>query len=331
MKTLDYRRSENRHAYFTQLYELNLDQKILAGLVYLYFPNLKHHFGWDQETALWFAFLNGMTQNPLTSLRIFSRWPQPLAPKELPVFQEWFDAEWPRLQYDTDRKYAKVGTPQAIKSYIELISEHGSQTQMLTGKTFAELWKLVNSRYYTFGRLSAFSYLEFVYIMGAGAECDNLFLTDKEGSRSHRNALLLLTGRDHLVWDKRMKNGFDGKYEDFPKLCAELAEDANEYLMEHAPRLPHAGLFTLETNLCTWKNTHFGYRYPGVYSDLAYDRLKWYEQHIGPDQHTQLLWGIREQLEGWLRNEVRNDGLTLRQRAAIFPTTGYPYRGEYFL
>ena len=43
----------------------------MPGLIYLYFPALKHHFNWDSEQALWFSFINGMTQNPLTSLRIY--------------------------------------------------------------------------------------------------------------------------------------------------------------------------------------------------------------------------------------------------------------------
>jgi DNA polymerase III delta subunit len=36
-------------------------------------------------------------------------------------------------------------------------------------------------------------------------------------------------------------------------------------------------------------------------------------------------------LPEWLRQECQTDKLTLKQKAAIFPETGFPYRGEHFL
>lgn len=321
---IDYRLPENRLEYFDKLYRLNLDEKIMPGLVYLYFPALKAHFNWDTEQALWFAFLNGMTQNPLTSLRIFRRWPEPVFRSN---FKDWFDANWDSLQFDTDRRYQKKDTPFAIQAYSELTDEYGYQEDMLVNQPFDEVWKLVTKRYLSFGRLAAWSYLEYVNIMAGGEDASNLMLRDKSGSKSHRNGLLLLFGEDHLVNDKRMQNGFNGEYTDFEGLCSTLEDKAAELVRS----TPGASLFTLESNCCTFKNTFFGRRYPGVYADMAYERLMWYKERIGDDENTKLFWEFREALPDWLRLEAKPDGMTIKERGAFFPKTGYPYRGEYFL
>lgn len=321
---LDYRLRENRQEYFDKLYKLNLDEKIMPGLVYLYMPALKSHFNWDTEQALWFAFINGMTQNPLTSLRIFKQQPEPTY---RPEFKEWFDTNWESLQFDTDRRYQKKDTPVAIWAYAKLIKEYGSQEKMLLNRPFDEVWGEVTGRYHSFGRLASWSYLEYVNIMAGGQDASNLMLRDKSGSKSHRNGLLLLFGQDNLVYDKRMQNGFDGKYENFEGLCKELEDKAKSLVRS----TPGATLFTLESNCCTFKNTHFGRRYPGVYADMAYERLVWYHDKIGEDAHSKLIWEIREQLPDWLRLETKPDGMSIKERGAFFPKTGYPYRGEYFL
>ena len=70
---IDYRLPEKREEYFFALYKMNLEHGVMPGLVYLYMPALAKANGWDAEQKLWFAFLNGLTQNPITSLRIFKR------------------------------------------------------------------------------------------------------------------------------------------------------------------------------------------------------------------------------------------------------------------
>ena len=60
----DYRLAENRLEYFKSLYWMNLVFKVSPGLVYLYMPALKEYYSWDDETALWFATINGHTPHP---------------------------------------------------------------------------------------------------------------------------------------------------------------------------------------------------------------------------------------------------------------------------
>ena len=166
----DYRLPENRVEYFTALYQMNLEHKVMPGLVYLYMPELAKWFGWDDEQKLWFAFLNGMTQNPITSLRMFMEGDMdrvPTSRAHLVVFSDWFNANWDTLQFDTDRRYGKKETVKAIQSYAKTVHEHGGYQTMLYGDTYSDNWKLASS-YYSFGRLTTFSYIEYVKIMGFG-------------------------------------------------------------------------------------------------------------------------------------------------------------------
>lgn len=330
----DYRLAENRLEYFSKLYKMNLMYGVMPGLVYLYMPSLAAKYNWDAEQRLWFAFLNGMTQNPITSLIMFDQLPVcPPAGAQLTKFDAWFNESWDVLQFDTDRRYQKKETVQAIKKYAELVEQHGSQQAMLTNKTYKELWQIV-SQYVSFGRLSCFSYLEYVYLNGFGADCDDLMFSDKSGSKSHRNGMLLLHGMDNLVWDKRADNGFDGNYENFDKMCGWLNDKANVFLdgfKVNNTSLIYAGNFTMESNLCTFKNHFYGRRYPGVYADMAWERIVWADE-AGHREHTAPFKDIRDQyLPDWLRCEVTKDGMTIKERAAVFPETGRPYRAEHFL
>ena len=331
---LDYRTTENRYKYFDKLYELNLTHGIMPGLVYLYMPALADINNWDNEEKLWFAFLNGLTQNPITSLRLMKQLEQvPPAGAMLTRFTDWFNTEWETLQFDTDRRYQKKDTVQAIRTYAQLVADHGSQEKMLTGKTYQELWNLVRNNYHSFGRLSSFSYLEYVHLNGFGADCDDLLFEDKSGSKSHRNGMLFLLGQDHLIWDKRANNGFNGDYQDFKTLCAGLNEDSYDFLngfREANPDVPNANRFTLESNLCTFKNHFFGRRYPGVYADMAWERIEWAEAR-GQHQFTRVFRDIRTILPKWLRDECANGRMTIKQKAALFPKIGVPFRGELFL
>lgn len=328
----DYRLKENRSEYFTALYDMNLKYKVMPGLVYLYMPMLAERYGWDCEQKLWFAFLNGMTQNPITSLRMFQRLPEcPPAGAALSTFDTWFNENWDTLQFDTDRRHQKRDTVKSIKAYAQLVSEHGGfQVQVLTG-SFSELWHRVRSSYYSFGRLSSFSYLEYVKIMGFGADCDTMFFDDKSGSKSHRNGMLFLLGKDELVWDKRCDNfgmiSHSGDYDNFTGMCSWLERQADDYLACN----PEYTRFTLESNLCTFKNHFFGRRAPGSYADMAWERIVWHDER-GLSQYTEVFKDIRSQkLPEWLRMECSDDKLSIAHKAVMFSETGYPHRGQFFL
>ena len=329
---IDYRLRENRTKYFDALYTLNLNYGVMPGLVYLYMPELAKRYNWDTEQRLWYAFLNGMTKNPITSLRLLEQLPEvPPAGAALTKFTNWFDENWETLQYDTDRRYQKKDTVEAIKSYATLLDGFNSQEEMLTGD-YQTLWKRVRDGYDSFGRLSAFSYLEYVYLNGFGADCDDLLFEDKSGSKSHRNGMMFLYGADQYVWDKRMKNDFTGDYPDFSKICDWLNTAASSYLDRYSqlnPEVSNVGNFTFESNLCTFKNHFFGRRYPGVYADMAWSRIEWAEEKgLDVEEFKDMR---SELLPTWLRAECSNNKVDINKHAAIFANTGTPFRGEHFL
>lgn len=334
---MDYRLPDNRLAYFEKLYELNLEKRIMPGLVYLYMPELAERFDWSSEDRLWFCFLNGMTQNPITSLQILEQLPEcPRAGEPLTAFREWFDRNWDNLQFDTDRRYQKKATPDAIASYADQMAHYGfsKQTDMWRRDlSYEELWARASS-IESFGRLSSFSFLEYVYLNNHGTDCDDLMFEDKSGSRSHRNGMLLLLGQDELVWDKRMPNGHTGEYSEFKQMCGWLTKRADlflEHFSFHHNNTPNIGRFTLESNLCTFKNHFFGRRYPGVYADMAWERIQRADDR-GLQRFTKVFKQIREErLPYWLRAECESKPLSLTEKAKVFPQTGTPYRGEYFL
>lgn len=332
----DYRLLENRREYFDALYKLNLVYGVMPGLVYLYMPELAKRYRWGVDEKLWFAFLNGLTQNPITSLILFHRLPGvPPAGSALSQFEEWFNENWHELQFDVDRRFQKKETVNAIKTYAKLVEQFGSQEAMLRKDTpYSSLWSRVRDNYYSFGRLSSFSYLEYVYLNGFGSDCDNLLFNDKSGSKSHRNGMFFLLGKDYLVWDKRQVKSHDGDYPEFNRMCDWLNQESNTYLAEFSNShqgVSNIGNFTLESNLCTFKNHFYGRRYPGVYSDMAQERIEWAEIRKFKNVVT-IFKQIREdKLPEWLRSECSDEHLTIPKKAVKFAETGFPYRGEYFL
>lgn len=331
----DFRLPENRREYFTQLYRLNLEHKIMPGLVYLFMPELSARYNWSDEQKLWFAFINGMTQNPITSIRIMEASPFiPQSGEEFKRLDQWFNSEWNRLSFDTDRRKQKRDTLRAVWSYAELVKEHGSQVAVWKpGEAYSTLWARANGQIHSFGRLSAFSYLEYVKVMGFGADCDDLMFEDKSGSKSHRNGMMFLLGHDSFVWDKRLDNGFDGNYDNLPRIAGYLDLKAREYLKEYNERYPHpdANNFTLESQCCQFKNGFFARRYPGVYADMSLDRIKWYDER-GMQKHTETFKDIRAQnLPEWLREECEPKPVERKFKASRFKETGIPFRAEHFL
>ena len=331
---IDYRKPENRMNYFKSLYNLNLVFKIHPGLVYLYMPELKKYYGWNDEQSLWFATINGHTQNPITSLKILEFMPTiPQSNLEWREAHKKFNDSWTTLSFDTDRNKQKKDTIAGLYSYAELVAEAGSQAKLWSNKTYEQLWATA-TRIKSFGRLSAFSYLEYVKINGYGSDCTDLMFNDFSGSRSHRNGMFFLLGRDELVFDKRQVNSHDGNYPHFEDTCIMLETRADKFLREFTEEFgynPHTSKFTLESCLCQFKNGFFSRRYPGVYADMGWDRIKWYDLR-GFEKFTEPFKEIRaKNLPDWLREECEEEEIPRKVKASMFAETGKPFRGEYLL
>jgi len=305
---LDFRLPEYRREVFIRFYLHSARYRSFPGCVYYVMPALRARYRWSEEEALWFAFLNGNTQHPVTSLILHRICPEPSSAKAVRAMLSLYRARYDRLAFDTDRRHWKKSLPDAVESYLRALQPFaGSQERMWQAaaeKGFRGVWDRATGLY-GFGRLSAFSYAEYLKIMGVPFDCDDLLLGDRSGSRSHRNGLCIVTGRDELDWH-HSNPAFNGVYP--AGTLAELTEEASILLAEARERAKgedwaeDVGYFTLESALCTYKSWHRpNRRYPNVYNDMLYDRLKKYEERY-PEAPTDVFWDIRRL---WLPKHLR--------------------------
>lgn len=303
-KGMDFRLPPLRREVFLRFYEFHLRYRIHPGVVYALFPSLTEKLSIEQK--LWFAFINGNTQNPVTTYLIFRQFPslEGLNHEELAV---WFNREYQRLEFDTDRRHHKSHFLRSVKCYADLIHDDTDGTQQSyfdrsidEYENFRQIWKIVSEKFHSFGRLSTFSYLEYLRIMGVNLDCDQLFLEDMEGSKSHRNGLAKVLGRDDLDWHDSNNTNFDGKYS--YEVLAWLKEEGRKLLQEAKDRFAGSyffrdvSYFTLESALCTYKSWfRKNRRYPGVYLDMLHGRIKRAEAKW-PEEDLLVFWKIRENL-----------------------------------
>lgn len=299
---MDFRRPEYRREVFLRFYEFHLENCSHPGCVYYAMPWLVEKHKLDQEQKLWLAFINGNTQNIVTSWEIFKRFPT--VPMAIGPLKVWFDKTYPKLAWDTDRRYHKKDFIKSVDVYADQVGS--SQEQYFDGfrwpteeQRFTAVWQALRTNFYTFGRLSAFSYSEYLRIMGVPIACPDLFLRDMEGSKSHRNGLAKVLGRDDMDWFR--ETSFEG---DYTEEELEWLEDEAEALLSEA-RLRTRGknkhidqrevnYFTLESAFCTYKSWHRkNRRYANVYNDMFHNRIKVAETAFGKEAVSQF-WDCRE-------------------------------------
>ena len=106
---LDFRLPEYRREVFLRFFEFHLKYRSHPGSIYYLMPYLSEKEGWDNEQKLWFAYLNGNTQNPVTSYILIKRFPS-LSELNLMELRDWFHGSkvYRNLQWDTDRRYHKL-------------------------------------------------------------------------------------------------------------------------------------------------------------------------------------------------------------------------------
>ena len=301
---LDFRLPQYRREVFLRFYEFHLENASHPGCVYYAMPWLIKEHKLDEEQRYWLAFLNGNTQNIVTTWLIFKRFPHmPSDVKGRVKLQQWFDENYKKLAWDTDRRYHKKDFLKAVDCYNVLTS--GAQVRyfkQLEGasatETFDRVWKVLRGDFYTFGRLSSFSYAEYLQIIGYDIECSTLFLNDMSGSKSHRNGLAKVLGRDDRDWHDSTQ--FKGEYP--PGEITWLVKEAELLLAEARRRCAKnkkidqrsVGYFTLESAFCTYKSWHRkNRRYGNVYNDMFFERILAAEEKFTKDE-TALFWDCRE-------------------------------------
>lgn len=304
---MDFRRPKYRRETFLRFYDAHLRWRAHPGCVYFLFPWLREYCAWSEEEELWFAYINGCTQHPPTSYLIWKRFPR-VDTLDVGELTDWFNANFKRFPWDTDRRHQKAKFLACVQNYRAHLAG-GSQREFFegVGLDFPRMWRKVRDEFYSFGRLSTFSYLEYLRIAGLPLDCNDLFLEDMDGSRSHRNGLAIVLGRDDLDWHKS-NPAFDGRYVDdqldwLTREAATLLAEAKARAVGQ-PWEHDVSYFTLESAFCTYKSMYRpDRRYPGVYLDMLHDRIKQTQQRW-PGENLDIFWQARRDCVPWyLRQE----------------------------
>lgn len=301
----DLRLPEYRREVFLRFYDYHTKYGTHPGLVYLIIPSLAEKLDWTVEEMLWFSFLNGCTQHPITTLRLLRVAPTILQADRLVAYLE---ENVSSIVVDTDRRYHRRAIPKAIHGYRTLLN--GSSQEDFWRSTASEGWSATwtaAKSIPTFGRLSAWSFCDYLLCSGMPVSPTDLMLEDRAGSRSHRNGLAIVSGRNDL--DFHASNpSFDGHYtgEDLEYL-AQVGDDLLLEAQTRAVGQPYARFvnrLTLESALCTYKSFHRpNRRYPNVYADMMYDRII-SSRGLATEDDLDLFWQIRaERLPVELRLE----------------------------
>lgn len=304
----DFRRPECRREVFQRFYTFHLRNRTHPGCVYFLLPYLAYALEWDLEQRLWAAYLNGNTQNPVTTYLLMLQGDRPRDYEKVLAF---WQKNFKKLQWDTDRRHHKSKLHEGVASYLRMTALAGGQEAYwveASEEGWSGMWRFARALW-GFGRLSAWSYLEYVRILGqpehAFPDADDLMLGDIAGSQSHRNGLCLVSCNDTWLWDGTLAPGSVPAYT--PERLEELQAFAASLLAEARQRnadSPDIGLLTLESALCTYKSWHKpNRRYPNVYADMLHDRIRWAEKQWG--SQFDIFWEARQRcLPGHLRLEA---------------------------
>lgn len=331
---MDFRLPQYRRETFIRFYEFHLKYRAHPGGVYRILPFLFNELDMNIEQRLWFCYLNGNTQNPVTSYLIFQRWPR-MEEANPQKIEDWVKENWARVFFDQDRRYYKIKLGECIRNY-QLLMKGRTQVDFFKALTpfdseeenFKIWWDVMRRSLYGFGRLSTWSYGEYLYILGLPIIPHSLFLEDMEGSKSHRNGLCKVLGRDDLDWHKSNPS-FDGTYSE--EMLYWLNKEAEDLLLECALAAMgtdwyrDANLWTFESTLCTYKSWHRpNRRYPNVYWDMNFNRIKEAEK-AWPEEDFSLFWRAREFLPDKLRLEKNPRDFGLHPvKQNFYLTTGCP-------
>ncbi len=323
---MDFRKPIYRREVFMRFYEFHLKYKSHPGCVYYLFPNLIEKMKLNTEQKFWLAYINGVTQNMCTTYVIFRNFPD-YKNIDLEKLTRWHKNNWRKLDYDTDRRYQKGHLIKMILNYKNVVGDN--QYKYFKNKTFEQIWENVYNDFYMFGRLSTFSYLEYLKIIGLDIVPGHLYLNDYTGSMSHRNGLLKVMGRDdldqhksNLNWDNKIKLHTSEVIEQCKKFGESLLKES-KLRFESKKFYEDVNYFTIESTLCTYKSWYRkNRRYPNVYNDMFYNRIKKAEKIWG--NKFDIFWDIRKKnLPKQLRleNNINDPGLS-KVKQNYFRKTG---------
>lgn len=309
---------------FQRSYTFSLELLNFPGMVYSMMPPLADGWELDQDERAWMAWLNGNTQNVVTTYLIMEHGGA-RHPRDWKKAVDFVDKHFKALEWDTDRRHQKAKFGQATEQWFMDYGYHPAEQWAAASTSGQIAFKHAMSHPFM-GRISAWSFMEFARILLPFIPDVDGWYLGESSSRSHRNALAKLYGFDDAwSWDKEQADlpeilGIMGDLHDLaedllyeaqrrnsvPATCWQCdgrgcgsCRDIGQWMDTH----PHVSRLTMESALCTWKSWHKpDRRYPNVYADMMYRRIRKAEARMGYD--LQVLWDIRRNtLPRWARLE----------------------------
>lgn len=315
----DYRIKDNRREAFVRWYAWSLAYWDCDPAVWCT-NYLNSRYEHNDEERIWLCWLYGNTYQLPTAWVLKNEFPD-FELASLDRIVQWNSENYPRLRYQTDTKWNKGHLPAMFQSYQKFIgksTQRESLENYYTGdriENFKSLWSALKGNLFKFGRYSTWFYMQHLkHTAGIEIEPPSLMLNDYDGSRSHRNGLLLAIGQDEKC-DAKLSNA---EYLDLEAIGMEILQEMQDRFPELKSQID---FFTMETALCAFKKIfreHHG-RYLGYYLDRQAEEIikaegdGWY----GIDWNV--LWQARsETLEKKLNSKAGTD----KTRFADFLNTG---------
>ena len=270
---MDYRLKQNRREAFIRWYAWSLKYDDCDPAVWAT-NYLNKRYEHNDEQKLWLCWLYGNTYQLPTAWVLMNEFPDyELATVDR--MEKWNTANYKQLRYQTDTKWNKGHLPSMFASYQKFIGNR-SQRETLESfygdnekQNFDALWNVLKGSLHKFGRYSTWFYLQHLkHTAGVRVEPTSLMLDDFDGSRSHRNGLLLAIGQDNDI-DRRL----DGS--EYASLESHSASIIAEMKSRFPDLISQIDYFTMETCLCSFKKIFrekHG-RYLGYYLDRQAEEI----------------------------------------------------------
>jgi hypothetical protein len=292
---MDYRLEQNRREAFIRWYAWSLKYDDCDPAVWAT-NYLNKRFEHNDEQKLWLCWLYGNTYYLPTAWILMNEFPD-FELATVDRMTQWNTANYKRLRYQTDTKWNKGHLPEMFASYQKFIGNR-SQREAFESyyvgspeQNFESLWDALKGNLHKFGRYSTWFYMQHLKHTGAiDVQPTSLMLDDYDGSRSHRNGLLMAIGQDN-DYDRKLSRA---EY-------ANLESISNGIIDEMVDRFPELkdqiDFFTMETCLCSFKKifrAHHG-RYLGYYLDRQAEEIQQCEKDGWYGIDWDVLWQSREE------------------------------------
>ena len=293
---MNYLEKQNRREAFIRWYAWSLQYGDCDPAVWAT-NYLNKRYEHNDEQRLWLCWLYGNTYYLPTSWVLMNEFPD-FELATVDRMEQWNTANYKRLSYKTDTKWNKGHLPAMFESYQKFIADKTQREKLESyygdneEESFDNMWNAVKGELHKFGRYSTWFYLQHLrHTADISINPTSLMLNDYDGSRSHRNGLVLALGMDD-DYDRKLTAG---EY----AILESRGRDIVDEMRDRFPNLRgQLDFFTMETCLCSFKKIFrekHG-RYLGYYLDRQSEEIQQCENDGWYGIEWQVLWDARNEL-----------------------------------